>query len=504
MKLFELVHGLKIKLKQKFKQIDIQGIAYNSLHVRNQSLFIAIQGYSTDGHKYIKKAIEQGASCIAVENKKLIKAYPLKVRNGYIHYFKKKIPFIIYPNNRILLSKVSANFYKHPSKELNVIGITGTNGKTTITYLIEKILQENGYKTGVMGTINYRIGKKEIPASHTTPESSDVHSLMREMVQQRVDYVIMEVSSHSLVLNRVDDIHFNSVVFTNLTEDHFDFHKNFANYFKAKKQLLDLLVISEKKRKMGYINIDDGYGKKLKQEYGTKKGIKIFTYSLQHPSDFKAENISISIDETKFSISIKGNEYEIHSPLIGEHNVYNILCALGIGINENCKIKKILKAIKKLKGITGRLEILKIKNFYVGIDYAHTDKALENVLLAIQKLNPGKVITLFGCGGNRDPFKRPLMGKVASRYSNIVILTSDNPRFEEPKKIMEEIEKGMDSQTPYYKIMDRYDAIKQGLTLAHKDDFLLIAGKGHETYQIIKDQKFHFNDKEVVLKLAGE
>ncbi len=503
MRLAELLHGLKIVLNKEQKQLDLQGIAYNTLHIKNQYLFVAIKGFNTDGHKYIKKAIDQGAGCIAIEDKKLVQQNQIKIRNSYIIYQNKKIPYIQYKNNRLLLSKVSANFYQHPSKQLKVIGITGTNGKTTSTYLIEKVLKANGFKTGVIGTINHHIGNKIFPSENTTPESLDLHSLMHQMLQQRIDYVIMEVSSHSLVLHRVDDIHFNSVIFTNLTEDHFDFHKNFANYYKAKKRLFDLLITSEKKDKCGFINIDDVYGKKILLEYRKKTNIPLVPYSIHESSQLKAEHISISLDQTEFTINHENEEYHIHSKLIGEFNVYNILSAMGIGLNEKIKLKKIIKAIERLKNVTGRLEIMKLKNFYVGIDYAHTDDALKNVLQAVKQLHPARIITLFGCGGNRDPFKRPLMGHVASEFSNLVIISSDNPRFEDPHKIMNEIEKGMKGSTPYYKIVDRYEAIKQGLSLLQKNDFFLIAGKGHEMYQIIKGKKSHFNDKEVVLQILG-
>ncbi|MDD5066580.1 MAG: UDP-N-acetylmuramoyl-L-alanyl-D-glutamate--2,6-diaminopimelate ligase [bacterium] len=504
MKLVDLVRGLNLRPASCLNDLDISGIAYNSQNVKKGFLFVAIKGFSTDGHQYILPAVMNGASCIALESLRSLDKKEIRIEKSYLVCGEKKVPFIRFRNNRILLSRVSANFFQHPCRQMNVIGITGTNGKTTTTYLIEKILQEQGYKVGVIGTINYRVNNQSLPASATTPESLDLHALFSDMVKQKVRYVVMEVSSHSLSLNRVDDVHFDSVIFTNLTEDHFDFHRNFSGYFRAKRKIFELLVRSEKKVKTGLINQDDRYGRKLIRQFRQQKSFITFSYGIDSPCDLRADNIHISLDKTKFQFPYKGRRFTVSSGLIGKHNVYNILSAAGIGIIEGVPVERIIAAVEKLRSVAGRMEMQKIRDFYVGIDYAHTEDALQNVLEAIKELKPDRIITVFGCGGNRDRRKRPHMARVASERSDIVIITSDNPRREDPLSIIREVERGIRPHTEYFTIVDRYEAIKKGLSLARANDFLLLAGKGHEDYQIIGDKKFPFDDKEAVLKLSGE
>lgn len=338
---------------------------------------------------------------------------------------------------------MSANFYDHPSGKLKLIGITGTNGKTTTSYLIEKILKSHGYKVGVIGTINYRIGRTSIKAKTTTPESLDLQYLLNEMVKKKADYVIMEVSSHSLALHRVVDCYFDHVIFTNLTEDHFDFHGNINNYFKAKKMLFDLLVHSEKKVKCGLININDKYGVKIYNQYKQNHKIAIFACGIEKKADFQAENIKMDLNKIEFRFKYKNKNYLIQSKLIGHFNVHNMLAAIGIGIIEKVPVNKIIKAIAQSEKVPGRLEIIKSKDFHVGIDYAHTEDALKNVLRTIKDLEPARIITIFGCGGDRDKTKRPLMASVAAEYSDFIIVTSDNPRSEDPVSIVKDIEAGI-------------------------------------------------------------
>ena len=324
-----------------------------------------------------------------------------------------------------------------------MIGITGTNGKTTTSYLIEKILKSHGYKVGVIGTINYRIGRTSIKAKTTTPESLDLQYLLNEMVKKKADYVIMEVSSHSLALHRVADCYFNHAVFTNLTEDHFNFHGDINNYFKAKKMLFDLLVHSEKKVKCAFININDKYGLKIYNQYKRNHKIAVFTCGIEKRADFQAENIKMNLNKIEFRFKYKNKDYLIQSKMIGHFNVHNILAAIGIGIIEKVPVNKIIKAIAQFEKVPGRLEIIKSKNFYVGIDYAHTEDALKNVLQTIKDLEPVRIITIFGCGGDRDKTKRPLMGSIATEYSDFIIVTSDNPRSEDPVSIVKDIEAGI-------------------------------------------------------------
>lgn len=443
MKLHLLLKGTGIKIGPRVGQPDIKGLAYNSQNIKKDFLFTAIKGFSTDGHKYIKTAIENGAAFIALEKLSLLKKYKLSYKGSFILCNNKKIPFILYKDNRILLSCISANFYGHPSKKLKLIGITGTNGKTTTSYLIEKILKNNGCKVGVIGTINYRIGKKVIKAKTTTPESLDLHYLLNEMKKRKADYVIMEVSSHSLALHRVDDCHFDHVIFTNLTEDHFDFHGNFSNYFKAKRILFDLLVKSEKKVKSGFININDKYGLKLYDRYKHARNIVLFTCGVEKKADFQAENIKMDLNKIEFEFKYKNKNYLLRSKLIGHFNVHNILAAVGIGVIEKVPVEHIIKSIRSFIKIPGRLEIIRSKDYNIGIDYAHTEDALRNVLKTIKELKPSRIITIFGCGGDRDKTKRPLMGSVATGYSDFTIITSDNPRSEDPLSIIKDIESGV-------------------------------------------------------------
>lgn len=443
MKLFELLKDIGIKYNLQFRHINISGISYNSSDIKKGFLFVAIAGFNTDGHKYIKNAILNQASLIAIENHSYLKKNHLPYKDSHILYKNKKVPFILFKNNRILLSCLSANFYNHPSKKVKLIGITGTNGKTTTSYLLEHILKAGGYKVGVIGTINYRIGKKIMPASATTPESLDLHRLLDKMVKKKVDYVIMEVSSHSLVLNRVDDCHFNHVIFTNLTEDHFDFHKNFSNYFRAKQKLFEILLASEKKVKCGFINHDDKYGVKILHNYKRVKTITLFTYGMKQKSDFMAKNIKIDLNKSEFGFNYKNKLYKFKSRLIGSFNIQNILAAAGIGVIEKISIKKIINAIAFFRKVPGRMEIIKAGDYYVGIDYAHTEDALRNVLQTVKHLDPSRIITVFGCGGDRDRMKRPLLGEAACKYSDYIILTSDNPRTEKPAQIIKEIEEGV-------------------------------------------------------------
>jgi len=492
----DLLRGTDVKFDSETGKIDVAGLDYNSQRIEPDFLFVAIKGFTTDGHKYIINAIENGATVIIVE-----KSWFDKKKLKYLEYGSKKIPILVSKDNRVLLSKISANFYKHPSKKLKVIGVTGTNGKTTITYLLESILKAKNQKVGVIGTINYRIGDEIFPAPATTPESLEINKLLAQMLEEKVKYVIMEVSSHSLELHRVDDIQFDYAVFTNLTEDHFDFHKNYTNYFKAKKRLFNLLNKSSKKKKTGIINIDDKYGKRLFNEF--KKKINVKSYSLNGKADLVAQDIKLGVNGTNFILRYNRKLTRMSLNLIGRFNVYNALAAIGVAVAENIGINTVKKGLSNLKSVPGRLQIINAGDFYVGIDYAHTDDALKNVLQTIEELNVEKIITVFGAGGDRDKDKRQKMGRVAALLSDVVIITSDNPRTEKPSAIISEIEKGVLAirNDNYFKIVNRKKAIKKAVKLAEKDSFVLIAGKGHEDYQIIGTKKKHFSDFEIVKKL---
>ncbi len=499
MKLKYLARCYGLKIRREFQELEIKGLAYNSKDVKKDYLFVAIKGYRTDGHNFIDDAIERGAGAVAVESH-------FKWDFDYIQKANKKIPILFTKNNRIFLSKATAFFYNNPSLKLNLIGITGTNGKTTTSYLIEHILKSAGYKTGLIGTINYKIGNKRYPAPTTTPESLDLHKLLSKMVDSEVKYVPIEVSSHSLKLHRVDNCHFKIAIFTNISEDHFDFHKNYKDYFESKAKLFEILSKSKIRSKFGIINIDDKWGKLLYDKFKCKN--KIFTCGIKEKADFTAENINLSLTKTNFDIKYKNKTFKIETSIIGKFNIYNILASFAAAILLNIDTVSIVNSIRKFKTPAGRMEIIKAKDFYICIDYAHTDDAIKNVLNSLKQVTKGRIITIFGCGGDRDRRKRPKMGEVAAKLSDIVIVTSDNPRTEDPEKIINEIEKGILKirTNNYYRISDRRAAIEKGISLAKPSDFVLIAGKGHEDYQIIGTNKIHFSDKEVVREIlkSGE
>lgn len=494
MKLKYFVKYCTNKIDKEFQELEIRGVAHNSNNVKKNFLFVAIKGFQTDGHNFIDDAIEKGAITVAVEPH-------YNYKKNFIQYKTKKIPILRTKNNRIFLSKISALFYDYPSLKLNVIGITGTNGKTTVSYLTEHILKSAGYNTGLIGTINYKINNRRYSALTTTPESLDLQQLLARMLDSNVKYVSMEVSSHSLKLHRVDDCHFKVAIFTNLSEDHFDFHKNYKDYFESKAKLFELLKDSRLKNRFGIVNIDDRWGRLLYRRFNNK--IKLFTYGINEKADFSAYNISLSLSCTRFDIKHRNRTFSIQTPLIGKFNVYNVLVAFATSFLLRIPVKTIIDSIKRFKPPAGRMEIIKSRGIYIGIDYAHTDDALKNVLSSVRNITEGRIITIFGCGGDRDRKKRPRMGRVAARLSDIVIVTSDNPRTEDPEKIIDEIEKGVLKirSTNYYRIVDRKEAIKKGMQLATPGDFVLIAGKGHEDYQIIGTKKLPFSDREVVKEI---
>lgn len=488
MKLSRLIKNCDVAVSKRIQNLEIKGIAYNSKNVKNNYIFIAIKGFNTDGHNFIDEAIKNGASVIAVEPHFDISQ-------------TKDIAIIKTKNNRIFLSKLASNFYNHPSLKLDLIGITGTNGKTTTAYLIEHILKSASLRTGLIGTINYKILNRKYTAETTTPESLDFQKLLYKMTKSSIRYVPAEISSHSLKLHRVDDLHFKIGIFTNLTEDHFDFHKNFRDYFESKSRLFELLQDSKKKNKLAIINIDDKWGKLLYKRF--KNRIKIYTYGINEDADFKAEDLNLSTHGSCFRIKHKNKNFPVKTSLIGKFNIYNILAAFIAVRFFNISADSIISSINKFKGPAGRMEIIKSNNFCIAIDYAHTDDALKNVLSSIKEISTGRIITVFGCGGDRDRKKRPKMGYIAAKLSDIVIVTSDNPRTEDPDRIIDEIEKGIFKlrTNNYYRISDRKKAIASAISMAKPDDFILIAGKGHENYQIIGTKKFPFNDKETVLNI---
>jgi UDP-N-acetylmuramoyl-L-alanyl-D-glutamate--2,6-diaminopimelate ligase len=475
------------------ENIEVNGVTYDSRKVQNKHnryIFVCIEGFKESGTKYITQALEKGAVAIIGQEKPTLEF---------------KVPYIQVDNARSALARIAAKIYNYPSDKLKVIGITGTNGKTTITYLLEAMLQEHGQHTGVLGTIEYRLGQKILPAPTTTPQASDLQEFLAEMVKQKFDYVVMEVSSHALELNRTEGCEYDVAVFTNLTRDHLDFHKDFEHYLAAKSKLFTGLTKNQRKngKTSAVINIDDPAGKKILEAIPT--GVEVFTYGINEKNAFlRAEDIILAPGKTTFSCFINQKKYPVRLNLTGKYNVYNALAAIGTAISQGIPPETILQGLVKVTSVPGRFELVECgQKFTVVVDYAHTDDALFNVLTAARELHPKRLITVFGAGGDRDRTKRPLMGQVASTLSDYCIVTSDNPRSEDPGKIALDIEIGIKKagKTNYAIVIDRHEALQKALDMAEPDDLVMIAGKGHENYQVFKDSVIHFDDRETVRQI---
>jgi UDP-N-acetylmuramoyl-L-alanyl-D-glutamate--2,6-diaminopimelate ligase len=474
------------------KDVEVLGVSYDSRTIKKNFAFIDLLGHSNmNGEKYICEAIEKGASVIISGSK--------YGENNNI------ITHVVVKNVFHFMATFSAKFYNYPDRELTIIGVTGTNGKTTVTYMIESIFSNSGIECGVIGTINYRYKGKIVDATNTTPQSLDTYKIMRYMVDKGVKYLLMEVSSHALELGRVYGIEFDIAVFTNLTREHLDFHKNFESYFEAKSALFKSLGSGKKiNKKYAVINADDGFGKKLlKMKIGAE--VKLYSIFEKKLVDLKAENIEFSNDYSKFDLFFGvGPLKKISINYLGIYNIYNALAAIAVAICIGVTFTKIAEGLSKFKQIPGRLERVDTKElgFRVFIDYAHTVDALTNVLQVLEMIKPKRIITVFGCGGDRDRTKRPLMGKKSVEMSDFVFLTSDNPRTENPNKIILDIEAGIKktNKSNYRIIFDRETAIKEAIAMAKKGDIVLIAGKGHEKYQIIGSERTSFSDVRIAKK----
>ncbi len=483
-----------IKIKEIFgdTDIDITGLSYDSRKISSGNIFFALKGAHTNGTEFAEQAISKGATCIISET---------KIDNC-------RCTNIVVNDVLDSMSKISAKFYDYPDKKLTIIGVTGTNGKTSITYMTESIFKNLNIDIGVIGTISYRYADVVIDAPNTTPQSLDLYKMMSEMVESKIKYLIMEVSSHSLALGRVSGIEFDIAIFTNLTQDHLDFHKTMNNYFDTKKRLFYSLSNNLKNnKKFAIINSDDLYGKQLLEDSNITANKISYSISSKDSSLFcLAKNISLNSTGSCFDLETSFGNARINVNQIGLHNVYNILAVISVCVAAGIDLKLVIESLKNMTGAPGRLERIKSdRNFSVIVDYAHTDDALKNVLSAIKNLNPAKIITVFGCGGNRDKTKRPKMAKVACSMSDFVFITSDNPREEDPVEITKDIETGAKeiSKTNYKIIVDREQAIEQAIFAAKEKDVVLIAGKGHENYQIIGRTKIHFDDREVASKILN-
>ncbi len=461
---------------------EIEKIEYDSRKVKEGDLFVCIEGYATDGHKYAKKAYDNGAKVIVCEK-------DLEDLSCY-----KDCTIIKVPDSRKALAIMASNYYGTPSKHIKIIGITGTNGKTTSTFMMKAILEKAGYKVGLLGTIANYIGNKKIESNRTTPESLELQKLFKDMVDEKVDYCVMEVSSHSLYLDRVYGVEFKEAIFTNLTVDHLDFHKTFENYFNSK-------LILFKNAQNSVINIDDSYGEKvLKKALGNK-----VTYGVEKSCDLKAENLHMHSRGVEFDTIFKNEKETIALNIPGKYNIYNALGSIGACLLEGISLQTIKEALGDIS-VPGRCEIV-TKNYDLGydviVDYAHTPDGLENILATAREFTKGRLISVYGCGGDRDRTKRPIMGKVGSDLSDIAIITSDNPRTEDPSLIIKDVLEGIEKDN-YIVVEGRRDAIKKAMEIAKENDVIVVAGKGHEDYQILKDRTIHFDEREVIEELIKE
>jgi UDP-N-acetylmuramoyl-L-alanyl-D-glutamate--2,6-diaminopimelate ligase len=466
-------------------ETPVTGIAYDSRRVRPGAVFVALPGANTDGARFAAQAIANGAIAVVAE-----RSAPEGVR----------VPWIVVADARDALAALAASFAGHPTDQLAVVGVTGTNGKTTTSYLVESIFQAAGVKCGRIGTIGYSDGDHEVEAARTTPEAPDLQEMFGRMVANGCGACVMEVSSHALTLRRVDDIRFAAAIFTNLTRDHLDFHKDMESYFAAKRRLFELLPDGA----VGVINLDDYRGPAM---VGAAR--RPVTYAIDAAADVRPPELSFSLDGLRFDVRTPRGTLKVRSALIGRPNAYNILAAAAAGMALDLPFSAIEAGITRLDHVAGRFQVVSdpADDVRVIVDYAHTDDALKNLLETARPLAPARVVTVFGCGGDRDRSKRPLMGAVAARLSDLVIVTSDNPRSEDPGRIIEEIMRGIrlppgrvvpkQHVTPALAIVDRREAIERAIREAKTDDLVLIAGKGHEKYQVIGERTIPFDDVEV-------
>lgn len=477
MNLSKVLQGIDYRVLQGSIDVEVKGLQYNSKKVNQGDLFFCIRGFSTDGHQYAEAAQKAGAKVIIAEKE-------VDAEVG--------VTVVLVEDSRKALALCAANYYGNPADKLKLIGITGTNGKTTSTYMIKAILEEAGYKVGLIGTISNYIGNEKLPAERTTPESLELQQLFAEMVAKKVDYCVMEVSSHSLELHRVHGLTFKYGIFSNLTQDHLDFHKTFENYYKAK---LKLFMNSEN----SVINTDDPYGDKI---YEDAKNNKI-TYSIDKDSDYRAKAINLHSRGAEYNLCYKGTEEEINIFIPGKYNIYNSLCAATVCLEEGIALDAVKRGLEKVQ-VPGRCELVGKEynlDFDIIVDYAHSPDGLINILNTAREFTKNRLISVFGCGGNRDKTKRPIMGEIGSRLSDIAIITSDNPRDEEPMDIITDILQGI-SKDNYIVVENRKEAISKAIEIAEPGDVIVVAGKGHEDYQIFKNmQIIHFDEREVIKEI---
>ena len=462
---------------------EITGISYNSKKTNHNDLFICLVGEHVDGHEFAEEAAANGACVFVVERQ-----------------LNLDVPQIIVSDTSESIAQIADLFYSSPSQKLNLIGVTGTNGKTTVTHLIQKIFEENNKKCALIGTLGHKFFSSDSyhDAKHTTPQAPELQKIFYNINEKCIDNVVMEVSSHALAQHRVDYCDFNGAVFTNLTQDHLDFHITMDNYFKAKAKLFSDLVAED----FAVINADDDYACRFISVVSPT--VKLYTYGIKSSADVKALDVKFSSNGASFICDIKGEKYPVSLKMNGMFSIYNVLAAITTALASDLDIKNAISTMENIMGVAGRFEII-TSNPTVIVDYAHTPDGLENVLKAARDITPsdGKLICLFGCGGDRDATKRPKMGRIAEDYADRVIVTSDNPRSEDPQQIITDVLTGFKSVNDVIVEPDRELAIKEAKKIASPNDVILVAGKGHEDYQILANETIHFDDREKVRGIFG-
>ena len=480
MKVRQLLAGIEVLDSNVNMDMQIQSVVYDSRKVTPGSLFVAITGFATDGNKYIPMALEKGAAVI-------VTAQP----QG------EDVPFVQVASDRLALAQLGCNFFDHPGEAIKLIGVTGTNGKTSTTLLLKHVLETTiGAKVGLMGTMENMVGDLVIPTERTTPESFELQALLAQMRDAGCTHAIMEVSSHAIALDRVAGLHYEVAAFTNLTEDHLDFHKTMEHYCDTKAELFS-------RCNKAVANKDDAWFDRITQ----KASCQMLTTSVKGEADLHAENLELLSDGISFTAVYGSERVEVRLPIPGKFTVYNALSVLGCALQLGVSLSDAAKALLTAKGVRGRVEVVPTPgtDYTVLIDYAHTPDGLENVLSSVKGYCKGRLIAVFGCGGDRDPVKRPIMGQIGVDLADIAIITSDNPRTEEPGKIIQDILKGVNSTKNNYEIIEnRPKAIQRAMDIAEKDDIIVLAGKGHETYQEICGVKHHLDEREVVTAYLKE
>ena len=472
----ELLRGVTYAEKRGSAEIEISGLTYDSRTANEGCCFFAVAGTAVDGHNYIAKAVEGGAKAVICQH------IPEEVAD-------LDCTFVVVEDSNLAMGVIASNFYGNPSHELKVVGVTGTNGKTTIATLLYDLVQSMGYKAGLISTVVYKVGAKEIVSTHTTPDAIRLNAMMREMVDEGCEYCFMECSSHAIVQQRIHGIHFVGGLFTNITHEHLDYHKTFAEYIRAKKAFFDALP----KEAFALVNADDRNGEVMLQNTKASR----HTLSLQRMADFRAKVIEMMAEGMELRIDNK----EVWVQFLGRFNAYNLLTVYGAAMLLGFEKEEVLAHLSMLHPVSGRFETVVAQDGTTAIvDFAHTPDALENIINTIDELRQTgqRLIVVCGCGGDRDKTKRPVMGEMASRMADIAIFTSDNPRTEDPEQILREMEAGVEVGNKYLKICDRHEAIKTAVMLAEPRDIILLAGKGHEDYQIVGTEKLPFNDKTTV------